>query len=94
MSECLGPCMFSYGDNNKQGCMGIPLSGNYVKIVTPGTMNQGLNDKENNYIGAITFYNKEYVLSYSDMSTGEGYVATYHAIDVLLNDIISLKHFW
>ena len=37
MSECLGPCMFSYGDNNKQGCMGIPLSGNYVKIVTPGT---------------------------------------------------------
>ena len=62
-----------------------------VKIVTPGTMNQGLNDKENNYIGAITFYNKEYVLSYSDMSTGEGYVATYHAIDVLLNDIISLK---
>ena len=62
-----------------------------VKIVTPGTMNQGLDDKENNYIGAITISGKEYILTYSDMSTGEGYVATYQAIDVLLNDILSLK---
>ncbi len=37
MSESLGPTVFSYGDNNKSGCMGIPLSSNYVKIVVPGT---------------------------------------------------------
>ena len=37
MSESLGPTIFSYGENNKPGCMGIPLMGNYVKIVTPGT---------------------------------------------------------
>ena len=62
-----------------------------VKIVTPGTMNQGLNDKENNYIASITNVNRQYVLTYSDMSTGEGYVAIYQAVDVLLNDLLSLK---
>jgi len=40
MSESLGPTIFSYGDNNKPSSMGIPLTGNFVKIVTPGTQEE------------------------------------------------------
>lgn len=37
MSEALGATIFSFGENNKPGSMGIPLPSNYVKIVKPGT---------------------------------------------------------
>ena len=37
MSEALGATIFSFGENNKPGCMGIPLPSNYVKLVRPGT---------------------------------------------------------
>ncbi|MBQ9899986.1 MAG: DNA mismatch repair protein MutS [Acholeplasmatales bacterium] len=61
-----------------------------IKIITPGTIDSGLEDKENNFIASIINIKREYVLCYSDMTTGEGYVAIYKSIDVLMNEILSL----
>ena len=61
-----------------------------IKIITPGTIDSGLNDKENNYIGSITNLKKEYVLCYSDLTTGEGYVAKYNSFEILANELLSL----
>lgn len=62
-----------------------------VKIITPGTIDSGLNDKENNFIGSIIQIKKEYILCYSDLSTGEGFIAKFLSFDVLANEILSLK---
>ncbi len=62
-----------------------------VKIITPGTIDSGLKDKENNYIAAISYIKREYVLCYSDITTGEGYISTYKSFDLLANEILSLK---
>lgn len=62
-----------------------------VKIITPGTIDSGLNDKENNYIGSIIQVKREYVLYYSDLSTGEGYLAKFKNFDILANEILSLR---
>jgi len=61
-----------------------------VKIITPGTIDSGLNDKENNYIGSIIQVKRDYILYYSDLSTGEGYLAKFKNFDVLANEILSL----
>lgn len=62
-----------------------------VKIITPGTIDSGLNDKENNYIGSIISIKRDFILCYSDLSTGEGYVAKFKSFDVLANEILSLR---
>ena len=61
-----------------------------IKIITLGTIDSGLSDKENNFIASIINVNREYVLCYSDVTTGEGYVSLYKSLDVLLNEILSL----
>ncbi|GAE91535.1 DNA mismatch repair protein MutS [Gracilibacillus boraciitolerans JCM 21714] len=48
-----------------------------VQLITPGTVMEGnmLEDKENNYLAAITETNENhFTFSYSDMSTGETFV--------------------
>ena len=62
-----------------------------IKLITPGTIDTGLREKENNYIAAIGYYKREYILCYSDITTGEGYVATFKSFDLLANEILSLK---
>lgn len=62
-----------------------------IRIVTPGTIDSGLKEKENNYIAAIQYFKREYVLCYSDITTGEGYVSTFKNFELLANEILSLK---
>ena len=46
-----------------------------VQIVTPGTiMDLSLNERKNNYIGALGVFDFNYTLAYCDISTGEFYV--------------------
>ena len=62
-----------------------------IRLITPGTIDTGLKENENNYLGSISYQKREYVLAYSDITTGEGYVATFKTFDLLLNEILSLK---
>ena len=62
-----------------------------IKLITPGTIDTGLREKENNYIASIGYYKREYILCYSDITTGEGYISTFKSFDLLANEIISLK---
>ena len=63
-----------------------------IKIITPGTVVElGLNDKENNYIVSIGVVGKKYLLCYSDVSTGEGFLTMFNNFNLLLNEILSLK---
>ena len=62
-----------------------------VKIITPGTIESHLNDKENNYIASIMYtVDRNYVLAYLDISTGEGYVSLFKKKDALESEILSL----
>ena len=61
-----------------------------VKIVTPGTIDSGLNEKENNYIAAIANIKREYILCYSDISTGESYLSVFKNFDLLASEILAL----
>ena len=62
-----------------------------IKLITPGTIDTGLREKENNYIASIGYYKREYILCYSDITTGEGYISTFKSFDLLANEILSLK---
>lgn len=62
-----------------------------VKIITPGTIDSGLNDKENNYIASILQIKKDYILCYADLTTGESAIARFGSFDVLANEILSLR---
>lgn len=61
-----------------------------IRIITPGTIDSGLKDKENNYIASIIYVKREYILCYSDITTGEGYVSAFKSFDLLANEILSL----
>ncbi|MDE7106602.1 MAG: DNA mismatch repair protein MutS [Anaeroplasmataceae bacterium] len=61
-----------------------------VKIITPGTLDSGLNDKENNYIAGLIQIKKDFILCYCDLSTGEGYITKLNSFEVLANEILSL----
>lgn len=61
-----------------------------IRIITPGTIDSGLKDKENNYIASISYIKREYVLCYSDITTGEGYVSSFKSFDLLANELLSL----
>ena len=61
-----------------------------IKIITPGTIDSGLKDKENNFIASIINIKRDYILCYSDITTGEGYIAIYKSTEVLLNEILAL----
>ena len=62
-----------------------------IRIITPGTIDSGLNEKENNYIATIINVKRDYVLCYSDISTGESYLTTFKSFDLLASEILSLK---
>lgn len=63
-----------------------------VQIITPGTiMDASLNEKKNNYIGALGVFDFNYTLAYCDISTGEFYVVNIDKQEHLLkNQIDSL----
>ena len=65
-----------------------------VKIVTPGTVTEGnsLDEKENNYLVSLSLDKERYILSYSDLSTGENYLTELPINeDILFAEIIKLK---
>ncbi len=63
-----------------------------VKIITPGTLvESGLNDRENNYITSLSIVDKEYVLYYADISTGEIYLTVLKDLIQALNEIMNLS---
>ncbi len=59
-----------------------------VRIVTPGTIMEDeiLDKKKNNYIACI-YYNKDYSIAFTDISTGEFYITTETTIQGL-NDFL------
>ncbi len=62
-----------------------------IQIITPGTITgAGLNEKENNYIAALTIKDDVYQLAYLDLSTGEVYLTSIYSSDILLNEILAL----
>lgn len=63
-----------------------------VRLITPGTLiEQGLDDKINNYLISVIEDNKKYIFSYADVSTGEIYLTEISTDDLLINEILSLK---
>lgn len=65
-----------------------------VKLVTPGTMiEEGLvNQKDNNYIVAISESKSGFILAFSDLTTGENFIQQLPKdIEILFNEILSLN---
>lgn len=65
-----------------------------VRIVTPGTVidSDSLNASENNYIVSVSSDKDRYILSYLDLSTGEGYLTNIPIDESLLGaEILKLK---
>lgn len=64
-----------------------------VRIITPGTIIESslLDDKDNNYLLALTTKNNEFALAVADLSTGEFYTSSFHGQDNLLNELIRLQ---
>ena len=63
-----------------------------VQIVSSGTLfNESLNEKENNYIGAIIDFNYGYAVSFSDITTGSIYTFLLdHNPSKLVSEIVSI----
>ncbi len=64
-----------------------------VRIVTPGTVIESsmLDEKENNYIMALTSFGEELAVAFCEMSTGEFFTATLHHSTALRNEITRLN---
>lgn len=65
-----------------------------IKIVTPGTNidENYLDDKNNNYIGAIEKYEMGYLLTYIDLSTGDASIISFPLhIELVYNEIQKLS---
>lgn len=58
-----------------------------VRIVTPGTVLEGstLSEKDNNFLLCIEETKHQYILAYTDLSTGENYLTTIPLMQDLLN---------
>ena len=63
-----------------------------VSVLTPGTVmsQNALNEKENNFIIAVTIAKPGYALAYCDLSTGESYVMTVDKPN-LIGELINLE---
>ena len=75
-----------------RGVKGIVKRG-IVQIISSGTVMEGgsLKETDFNYIASITDYNHAYVISYSDVSTGEIYALMLeHSKTKLVSEIVSL----
>ena len=65
-----------------------------VRIITPGTVTEGstLDEKDNNYLVSVSSDRDRYILSYSDLSTGENYLTNLPlSDDLLLSEILKLQ---
>jgi DNA mismatch repair protein MutS len=65
-----------------------------VKLVTPGTLvEEGLvNQKDNNFIVAISENKNGFILAYSDLTTGENFLQECPKdIEILFNEILTLN---
>ena len=73
---------------SEPGKKGIVKRG-VVQIITPGTiMDTSLNEKRNNYIGALGIFDFNYTLAYCDISTGEFYVVNIDKKEHVLKNYI------
>ncbi|WP_100330986.1 DNA mismatch repair protein MutS [Bacillus xiapuensis] len=65
-----------------------------VQLITPGTMmeGKGLQEKENNYIAALTaFPDQTFALAASDLTTGENKVTMLSAFEEVINELSTLQ---
>ena len=65
-----------------------------VRIITPGTVTEGgtLDEKGNNFLVSVSEERDRYILSYSDLSTGENYLTNIpHSNDILISEILKIK---
>lgn len=65
-----------------------------IEVITKGTMVdlEFLNERDFNYIGSILDYNYNYLLTYTDISTGEiNSIFLNHNTDTLINQILNLN---
>lgn len=65
-----------------------------VKLITPGTIiaDGSINQKDNNYIVAITEIKHGYILAFSDLTTGENYLERVpEDVGILFNEILNLN---
>lgn len=65
-----------------------------VRIITPGTVTDGgtLDEKDNNFLVSVTAEKDRYILSYSDLSTGESYLTNIPKNDeILISEILKLR---
>ncbi|NLD26839.1 MAG: DNA mismatch repair protein MutS, partial [Acholeplasmataceae bacterium] len=70
------------------------VSRDVVRIITPGTVTEGgtLDEKDNNYLVAVSLDKDRYLLSYCDLSTGENYCTNLpFSEDILISEILKLK---
>ncbi len=73
---------------SEPGKKGIVKRG-VVQIITPGTiMDTSLNEKRNNYIGALGIFDFNYTLAYCDISTGEFFVVNIDKKEHILKNYI------
>lgn len=65
-----------------------------VRIVTPGTVTDGMNLEETdyNFISTVSFFKDKYVLAYCDITTGENYLTNLPpSDDILIAELLKLK---
>lgn len=62
-----------------------------VKILTPGTVVDAfLNAKVNNYLASIVSLRKTFLISYADISTGDGYLTIASSFEKVIQDLKNL----
>ncbi len=61
-----------------------------VRVVTPGTVIESsmLEEKENNYLMALTSFGEEYALALCDLSTGEFFTSLISSFNNLINELV------
>ncbi|HEY8365059.1 MAG TPA: DNA mismatch repair protein MutS [Haloplasmataceae bacterium] len=65
-----------------------------VRLITPGTVmdNNFLDEKANNYLASISEFNTNYIIAYTDLSTGELFCITLDKDErLLINELLSIK---
>ena len=70
------------------------VSREVVRIVTPGTVTDGMNLEETdyNFISTVSFFKDKYVLAYCDITTGENYLTNLPpSDDILIAELLKLK---
>ena len=70
------------------------VSREVVRIVTPGTVTDGMNLEETdyNFISTVSFFKDKYVLAYCDITTGENYLTNLPPSgDILIAELLKLK---